>query len=310
MNAATYRFSGGSLKVRGIYSRPACYGLDMSAGRNEGTFTGVAGGQIHWRAWMAAEPVAQVVIVHGYGEHGDRYARLAERLAGEGFSVWAGDHRGHGLSDGPRGVVMRLDDAVADVDEVVGKARASQPGLPVFMFAHSMGGTIGLRYALVHQEKLSGLVLSSAAVSLEGLGVSSIQRRLATLVGKVAPKLPVNSLPFEGITRDPDELKIYMDDPLVHKGKQPARTVAELVNAMADFPDQVGALHIPLLIVAGSDDPIVPAAGSREIGDRAGSEDKKVIVYEGFVHELINEPEADRERVTGDIVDWLRTHAT
>ena len=282
----------------------------MSAtGRNEGTFTGIAGGEIHWRAWIATGVKAQVVIVHGYGEHGDRYTRLAERLADEGFSVWANDHRGHGLSEGPRGVVTRLGDAVSDVDHVVEMARKAQPELPVFLFAHSMGGTIGLRYALDHQDKLAGLILSSAAVSLEGLDVSPVQRKLATLVGKIAPRLPVNSLPFEGISRDPDELGIYMDDPLVYRGKQPARTVAELVNAMADFPGQVGALRVPLLVIAGSDDPIVPAAGSRDIGERAGSEDKKVIVYQGFVHELINEPEADRERVTGDIVDWLKARS-
>ncbi|MGK2931607.1 MAG: serine aminopeptidase domain-containing protein, partial [Solirubrobacterales bacterium] len=155
----------------------------------------------------------------------------------------------------------------------------------------------------------AGLILSSAAVSLEGLGVSGIQRRLAKLAGRIAPKLPVNSLPFEGITRDPEELAIYMNDPLVHKGKQPARTVSQLVEAMADFPDQVGELHIPLLVVAGSGDPIVPAAGSQEIAERAGSADKEIIVYEGFVHETINEPLEDRERVTQDIVDWLSARA-
>lgn len=277
--------------------------------RSEGTFTGTAGGKIHWRAWNAQDTKARIVIVHGYGEHGDRYTRFAERLTQEGFTVWANDHRGHGLSEGPRGVVTHLGDAVSDVDHVVDMARAAGPDMPVFMFAHSMGGTIGLRYALEHQEKLSGLILSSAAVSLEGLGVSSFQRKLATLVGKVAPRLPVNSLPFEGISRDPEELGIYMDDPLVYRGKQPARTVAELVNAMADFPEQVGSLRIPLLVVAGSEDPIVPAAGSRDIEERAGSEDKEIIVYEGFVHELINEPKEDRDRATRDIVGWLNNRA-
>lgn len=67
-----------------------------SSGLITGTFTGAAGGHIHWRVWTAPAARAQVVIVHGYGEHGDRYRRLAERLAGEGFSVWANDHRGHG----------------------------------------------------------------------------------------------------------------------------------------------------------------------------------------------------------------------
>ncbi|MGA7397315.1 MAG: lysophospholipase [Solirubrobacterales bacterium] len=277
----------------------------LSTELTTGTFSGVAGGTIHWRAWTPPEVKAQVVIVHGYGEHGDRYTRLAEHLAGEGFSVWANDHRGHGLSDGDRGLLTRLSDAVADVDHVVGMARDASPGSPIFMFAHSMGGTIGLRYALDHQDQLAGLILSSAAVSLEGLSVPRIQREAVKLVSRVAPKLPVNRLPFDGISRDPDEARIYMDDPLVYKGAQPARTVAELIQAMADLPGEAGQLRIPLLVIAGSADPIVPPAGSRDIADRAGSTDKQLIVYEGFVHELINEPPEDRERVTDDLIAWL-----
>lgn len=276
---------------------------------SKGTFTGIAGGAIHWRAWKAPVPATQVVIVHGYGEHGDRYDRFARRLVDEGFSVWANDHRGHGRSEGPRGVVANLEDTVADVDRVVEMARAEHPDLPVFLFAHSMGGAIGLSYALEYQEKLAGLVLSSAAVSLEGLKVPRAQRAIIKLVARVAPKLPVHSLPFEGISRDPEEERIYMDDPLVHKGAQPATTVVEIVQAMEDLPTEVSQLHIPLLVIAGSADPIVPAEGSRDIAERAGSTDKQIIVYEGFVHELINEPPEDRERVTKDVIDWLMARA-
>ncbi len=277
-----------------------------AAERTEGNYTGSAGSSIYWRAWTAPAPVGQVVIVHGYGEHGDRYTRLAERLSSEGFSVWANDHRGHGRSEGPRGVVTQLGDAARDVDRVVEMARTAQPDLPVFMFAHSMGGTIGLLYALDHQDKLAGLVLSSAAVS-QGLEVPRLQRQIIKAVARVAPRLPVNRLQFEGISRDSEELRIYMEDPLVHKGAQPAKTVVEILRAMTDVPSGVGQLHIPLLVIAGTDDPIVPAAGSRDIAERAGSSDKQIIIYDGFVHELINEPPDDRERVTRDLIDWLRT---
>ena len=276
--------------------------------QEKGAFTGIAGGRIHWRAWIAPAAKAQIVIVHGYGEHGDRYGRLAERLSGEGFSVWANDHRGHGLSEGPRGVLTRMEDAVADVDQLVKMARAARPDVPLFMFAHSMGGTIGLSYAIGHQDELDGLILSSAAVSLAGFGIPRVQRTVVKTVGRIAPKLPVNRLPLEGISRDPEEERIYHDDPLVHKGAQPARTVSELLEAMAVLPDQVPSLKIPLLIIAGSKDPIVPAEASRDIAARAGSLDKKIIVYDGFVHELINEPLEDRERVTQDLIDWLTAH--
>jgi len=275
----------------------------------KGTYTGEAGGRIHWRRWPAEDPRALVVIVHGYGEHGGRYARLAARLVDEGFEVWAADHRGHGMSEGPRGVLTTIEDAVADVDRLVDLAVAERPGIPVFMLAHSMGGAIGLRYALTHQDRLDGLILSSAAVSLEGFGIPAIQRRIVKLIGRVAPKLPVNKLPLHGISRDPEEVRIYDEDPLVHRGAQPARTVSELLEAMATLPGEVTGLRIPLLVVAGTDDPLVPAAASRDIAARAGSADKTLTVYDGFVHELINEPPEDRERVTQDLVDWLGERA-
>ncbi len=282
----------------------------MSPGmRTGGSFTGAAGGEIHWRAWKSAEARAQVMIVHGYGEHGDRYERLAERLTDEGFDVWANDHRGHGRSEGPRGVLTHMDDAVADVGRTVDLALTARPDLPLFMFAHSMGGAIGLSYALANQDRLAGLVLSSAAVSLEGFGVSRIQLAAARLVGRIAPKLPINKLPLEGISRDPEEERIYHEDPLVHTGAQPARTVGELLRTMDSLPDDVAGLRIPLLVIAGSADPIVPAAGSRVIAERAGSADKRIVVYEGFVHELINEPPDDREKVTRDLVEWLKSRS-
>ena len=79
----------------------------------------------------------------------------------------------------------------------------------------------------------------------------------------------------------------------------------EILDAMEALPEEVDQLRIPLLVIAGSADPIVPADGSRDIAGRAGSADKESIIYEGHVHELINEPLEDREKVTQDIVDWL-----
>ncbi len=95
-----------------------------------------------------------VVIVHGASEHSDRYRHVAAALLQDGYAVYALDHRGHGRSQGPRAVIDRLDYAVADVDQLVLRARAEHPGLPVFMLGHSMGGTVAVRYAVLHQDRL------------------------------------------------------------------------------------------------------------------------------------------------------------
>ena len=100
------------------------------------------------------------MISHGYGEYGERYARLAERLSAAAFTAWAHDQRGHGLSEGRRGVLDRLDNATSDLGAMVELAAERDPETPVFVLGHSMGGAIALAYALAHQEKLTVPALS------------------------------------------------------------------------------------------------------------------------------------------------------
>ena len=89
-----------------------------------------------------------MVIAHGAGEHSGRYAHVAARLIAEGFAVYAIDHRGHGRSEGPRALIDRIDNAVADLDSLTVLAASKHPAAPLFLLGHSMGGAISLRYAM------------------------------------------------------------------------------------------------------------------------------------------------------------------
>ena len=134
-----------------------------------GLLTGAGGRRIFWQSWSPdGEPRALVVIVHGAGEHSDRYVHVADRLCADGYAVYALDHRGHGRSEGPRALIDRLDNAVADLDQLVVQASAEHPAAPVYMLGHSMGGTVAVRYAVLHGEQLAGLILSGPLAALEG----------------------------------------------------------------------------------------------------------------------------------------------
>lgn len=286
----------------------------MAPRRTAGEFTGAGGLRIGWRAWApgsdAAAPQAHVVIAHGYGEHGERYARLAERLAAASFKTWVPDHRGHGISEGPRGVVDRLANAATDLDGVVEMARAEAPGGPMFLLGHSLGGAIALAYALDHQDKLGGLVLSAAATSYGDRPATPLALRVpAALASVLVPRAPVHKIDQGNLTRDPAEVQAYLDDPMIHKGPQPARTVAELLDAFARFRADAPALRLPLLVLHGTADRITSPEGSRRLVEIAGSADKELRLYDGFFHELLNEPQPDRDRVTDDIVEWLQARA-
>lgn len=273
--------------------------------QSEGTISGAGGREIFWRAWAPDEPArGLVVIVHGAGEHSGRYEHVAARLVQDGHAVYALDHRGHGRSEGPRALIDRLDAAVGDVDRLVDVACSAHPDAPVFMLGHSMGGTIAVGYALGHQSRLAGLILSGPLAEIEATsGLRAAGRALSAL----APRLPLVGVDPALVSRDPAVVAAYRSDPLVHHGKLPARTVAELAAAIDSFPARVDQITVPTLIMYGTADRLCPPSGSVMLGERIGAEDKSVRAYDGLYHEILNEPE--REQVLDHVCAWIANRA-
>jgi acylglycerol lipase len=270
-----------------------------------GYLAGAGGRRIYWQSWTPeSEPKALIMIVHGAGEHSGRYGHVAEALVEDGYAVYALDHRGHGRSDGPRALIDRLDSAVADLDRLVNEALAEHPALPVFVLGHSVGGTIAVRYALDHQGGLTGVVLSGPLAAIDAAAPLRFAGRVLSVV---VPTLPLIAVDPALVSRDPQVVAAYQSDPLVHHGKLPVRTLAELISAIDQFPDAVRAITVPTLILYGSADRLCPPSGSGMLGERIGSEDKTVKAYEGLYHEILNEPE--RDEVLADIRAWLSARA-
>jgi acylglycerol lipase len=268
----------------------------------EGQLTGVGGVRLFRQSWQPDDPARGVIVIsHGAGEHSSRYGHVAARLVNEGFAVYALDHRGHGRSAGPRALVDRIENTVADLDSLIVLAGAEHAGAQVFLLGHSMGGTIALRYAMVHQDRLAGLILSGPLAELEA--TSPATRFAARLLSSLAPRLPVVGVDPSLVSRDPAEVDAYRNDPLVHHGKLPARTVWELALAIDSFPEGVRSITVPTLIMYGTDDRLCPPTGSVMLDERISSEDKTLKSYEGLYHEILNEPE--RDRVMDDLCSWL-----
>ena len=266
-----------------------------------GYLAGAGGRRIYWRSWTPeSDPRALVVIVHGAGEHSGRYEYVAEALVHAGYAAYALDHRGHGRSEGPRALIDRLDNAVADLDRLVSDALAQHPALPVFVLGHSMGGTIAICYALGHQNRLTGMILTGPLASIEAGAPLRLAGRVLSVV---APTLPLIAVDPALVSRDPEVVSAYESDPLVHHGKLPARTLAELGSAIDQFPEAVPAIAVPTLILYGTDDRLCPPSGSEMLGERIGAQDTSIKAYDGLYHEILNEPE--RDEVLADIRTWL-----
>lgn len=269
----------------------------------EGALEGVGGLRLYRQAWVPdGDARAMVVLVHGVSEHSSRYHHVAARLVADGHAVHALDHRGHGRSQGPRAVIDRMDNAVADLHALVEATASAHPNVPVVMLGHSMGGLVAVCFALKHQERLSGLILSAPLAALEA--ASPATRLAARVLSAVTPRLGIVGIDSALISRDPEVVHTYDADPLVFHGKLPARTVFELEHAVRSLPPKVHAITLPTLIMYGSADRLCPPAGSLGLRDCIGAQDKTLKVYDGLYHEIFNEP--DHERVLEDVCGWLR----
>lgn len=269
----------------------------------EGALEGVGGLRLYRQAWLPdGDARAMVVLVHGVSEHSGRYHHVAARLVADGYAVHALDHRGHGRSEGPRAYIDRMRHAVTDLNALVEATASAHSGMPVVMLGHSMGGLLAVCFALAHQERLSGLILSAPLAALEA--ASPTTRLAARVLSALTPRLGVIGIDSELISRDPEVVRTYAADPLVFHGKLPARTVFELERAVRSLPPRVHAITVPTLIMYGSADRLCPPAGSLGLHDCIGAHDRTLKVYDQLYHEIFNEPE--QERVLEDVCAWLR----
>ena len=273
----------------------------------EGVFVGVRKAGLYYQGWLPeGEPKAVLLVVHGLAEHSGRYMNLVNRFVPQGFAVYGIDHLGHGRSEGRRLALKRFTDYTEPLKAFSAMVRCWQPDRPVFLVGHSMGGLIGATYLLTNQEELAGAVLSGPAVMPPGnIPAATIfaGRVLSVLFPSVGI---VDRGPMDDICRDPAVVAAYIADPLVYQGKITARLGAEMLGAMEHLRKEAGRIRLPLLIVQGGADRLVNPAGAQVLYDGVASPDKRLIVYEGFYHEVFNEPEHDR--VLDDVERWLGEH--
>jgi acylglycerol lipase len=251
-----------------------------------------------WRPAMSARAV--VAICHGFNSHSGYYRWTAQQLVARGFAVYAVDLHGRGESDGERFYTDSIEDYVADVDAMIATARSREPGLPVFLLGHSAGGVTATVFALDRQAVLAGLICESFAFQVPAPDVA-----LALLKGlsHLAPHLHVLRLKNEDFSRDPEVVAAMNADPLINDEVQPTQTVAALVRADERLKREFGRITVPLLILHGTADKATNPAGSSAFHQAAGSKDKTLKLYDGHVHDLLND--TGKERVLADIGGWI-----
>jgi alpha-beta hydrolase superfamily lysophospholipase len=261
--------------------------------------------QLHTQTWEpTASPEATVVLVHGYAEHCGRYGHVAKQLVTEGATVCAYDQRGYGRSDGRRAYVDSFGDYLDDLALILDHVSADQADRPLFLFGHSLGGLVVLKYVLDRKPAVRGLMLSAPAIEINP-DLAPLLRSFAQVLGRIAPTLPTTRSPQGAISRDPEVVEEAQQDPLNYHGRVLARTGAEMLRAGNDVQDRLDGLQTPFVVFHGTADQLANPEWSRRLYERAAATDKTFHLYDGLYHETFNEPE--RETVLSDLSSWLRT---
>ncbi|MCB9008138.1 MAG: lysophospholipase [Ardenticatenaceae bacterium] len=271
----------------------------------EATFKSADGLDLYYQSWLPqGEPKAVIVIVHGMGEYGGRYQHVVNALVPQGFAIYAADHRGHGRSPGKRMFVNKWSEYLDDLNLFIKLVKDRWAGRPFFLYGHSMGGNITLNYVLRHPDGYNGVIASAPAVGK--LDVPPILAFISKILSKLAPAMQVKTnLELTDISRDPVEAQAYGDDPLV-LGFATPRFGVEFPAAAEWAMAHAAEFQPPLLMIHGDSDNIVNVSASRSFFAKVPGEDKKLIVYEGGVHESHND--IHRDQVIADIEQWLEAH--
>ena len=271
---------------------------------SSGSFVGLDNTRIYYNCWKVDSPRGIVVIAHGLGEHYGRYNNLLTSMESDDISFYALDHRGHGRSEGKRGHINTFAEYTGDLKKFIKMVKAENPGLPVILLGHSMGGTIACKFGQDYPGDIDGLILSSAGL-IPAFKVPAWKTGMANLLANIMPGLSMsNGLDRSALSHDQTVVEAYGNDPLVHD-RVTARWYVEFSRAGEECLRRANELTMPLLIIHGADDKIVDPQGSKQIMAQASSTDKQLYIFEGLYHETMNELPPEREKVLKTLRDWI-----
>ncbi|MGZ3455311.1 MAG: alpha/beta hydrolase [Polyangiales bacterium] len=273
---------------------------------NEEVIQGSTGLKLFMRTWRPMDRTrAVIILVHGFKAHSGVFEWAAERLVEHGLAVYAVDLRGHGKSEGERLWVDHFDDYLLDLEKLVELARWRDPGKPLFLLGHSAGGVVSSAYVIAHQNQLEGFICESFAQEVPAPDVVlSVIKGLS----RVAPHLGVFDLKDEDFSRDRAFVERMKHDPLIPHVRYPSQTVAELRRAEERLAHDFPRMKLPVLILHGTNDKVTKPHGSQLLFDTTGSPDKKLRLYDGHFHDLLND--VGKEQVMTDITHWLDARLT
>ena len=269
----------------------------------DGSFAGAGGLPLYYQAWLPADRQHRAVLInlHGLGDHSGLYPTIASHFPPRGIAVYAYDMRGNGRSPGQRAYLNAWREYRDDLHAFVSQVRTWDTGVPIFVLGHSLGGLVVLEYALQSPGGLAGVI--AAAPSVGKVGVPPLLMALGRVMSRIWPRFSLEvGMDLSGLARDPAVVAKVLSDPLFHR-RGTARLSTEVTAAITRVQAQAVNFSVPLLILHGSDDRMVPPEGSREFFRKVRYPDREFREYPGAYHGLF--ADIGYQEVLRDLECWI-----
>jgi alpha-beta hydrolase superfamily lysophospholipase len=274
----------------------------------EGTFNSKDGIKLYFQSWLPSSTVRGILtIVHGLGGHSGMYLNIVKQLIPKNFAVYGVDLRGNGKSPGQRAYINSWSDYRDDVAGFLELVKSQNPGIPCFLFGHSMGGLTILDYLLRYPESaklLNGAVAFTPALGESG--VPPIRLMLGRILSRVYPRFSMNTGMDLGLaSRDAEVIKAYRQDTLRHTVGT-ARLSTEFFTTLAWVQAHAEELQIPFLMMLAGNDKVTLPEGGKMFFEKVSNEDKELREYPDRYHDM--QDDFGYEEVLGDLASWLERH--
>lgn len=263
---------------------------------------------LHGNCWLpeGESPKAMICIIHGFGEHIGRYEHVASYFTSQNLGVIGFDLRGHGKSEGKRGVVPDYEAVLTNITEFLALVNDKFKNLPLVLYGHSMGGNLASVYMLKKKPSIvTACIITSPWFKLP-TPPSKVAVFMGKLMGSIIPSFTVKTkLEPELLSSDITVGRKYEDDPLTHGSISSALFTG--VTEAGDWAlDNANTLEHPMLMMHGMEDEVTSQRASQEFARKAPKELITYKTWDGLRHELHNE--LAKEKVLGYELEFIQRH--
>lgn len=262
------------------------------------------GNKIYAVEWPANQARAVIGLIHGVGEHCRRYDHMAAWFQQHNIAMVGYDRQGFGRSEGLKGHADKFSEYIDEIARLVLACERRYPDTPLFLYGHSMGGHLLLRYLIKRHPNISGVVVSAPHIQLS-FNPSPLLVGLGKMMRVVYPKFTQESqLDTSLLSRSPEVAPAYEADPNVH-AKLSSKMGIDMLESSAEIDRWTGTLGIPTLMMHGSADGLTSPAATKAFAER-NPQNVTYKSWDGWFHELHNEP--DQAELFDYVLQWLEQH--